>query len=285
MENSKLKIAFWGTPELTVPILDELANAGLAPAVVITQPDRPAGRKMLLTPPAAKVWALAHNIQVLQPEKLDNEFFGQLANFNIDISLVVAYGKIMPEELINLPRLSTLNIHYSLLPKWRGATPVESAILAGETETGVSIQMMRHKLDSGPIVASERLLVDAHETAHDLRARLNDVGKRLLVEAVKSLATGTATLAEQNEREATSCGKIAKEDGLIDPSGDAVSNYNKFRAYFGWPGIYFFDKNNKRVKITKASLVDGKFTIEKVIPEGKKEIAYTDFLRAYAILP
>lgn len=277
-----MKIAFWGTPELTTTILDELLVQGLTPSIIITGQDVPIGRKMTITPPAAKVWGETHDIPVLQPAKLDEEFFLEIRNLNLDLSVVVAYGKIIPERFITLPRLGTINIHYSLLPKYRGATPVESAILNGDTETGVTIQHMRYALDSGPIIQMEKLEIEPTETSRALRARLNEIGKKLLVSSIRQLESGTATFTEQDESQATFCKKIKKEDGLIDPSGDAVANYNKFRAYFGWPGIYFMTNppagGEQRIKITDAILEDGKFIIKKVIPEGKKETDYKNFL-------
>ncbi len=142
MTENKLSFAFFGTPELVVPILETLLEKGHVPKVIVTMPDRPQGRKMIITPPPAKVWALAHSIPVLQPEKLDDAFLSELSSFNIDLGVVVAYGKIISKKVLTLPAHGMINIHYSLLPKYRGATPVESAILAGENETGVAIQQM-----------------------------------------------------------------------------------------------------------------------------------------------
>ncbi len=273
---SKLKIAFFGTPELTTSILDELFSCGYTPEVIITQPDRPQGRKMIITPPPAKAWALAHNIPVLQPEKIDENFISEIKNLNLDISLVVAYGKIMPTELIDAPKFGSINLHYSLLPKYRGATPVESAILAGDATTGVSIQQMKYELDAGAIIAQSETEIGASETAPELRIRLNDVGKKMIVEVLKQFETGNIVKTEQDENKATHCAKIKKEDGLVNLEVELPSElWNKYRAYFGWPSIYFFDQNGKRVKITKATFQDDKFVIEKIIPEGKKETDYS----------
>lgn len=279
-----MKIAFWGTPDLTITILDALESAGFTPCVIVTGPDRKQGRGMLLTSPEPKLWAQKRNIPVLQPEKLDTDFISKLSSYSPDISVVVAYGKIISKEIINLPKYGTLNIHYSLLPRFRGATPVESAILNGETETGVCIQQMVFKLDAGPIHAQESVSIESTETTTDLRARLNIIGARLLVETLSSISSNTALPKEQDETHATHCGKISKEDGLIDPSGDPILNDRKFRAYTGWPGVYFFtnhptDTTKKiRVVVKKAHLGNGKFIIETVVPEGKKEIPYSQFL-------
>lgn len=278
-----LRIAFFGTPELTTTILDELAKNDLMPTVIVTGMDVPIGRKQIITPPPAKVWAQEHGITVLQPEKLDETFLEEFKKLHIDLSVVVAYGKIMPENLIDLPRLGTVNIHYSLLPKFRGATPVEAAILAGEAVTGVSIQHMRYKLDSGPIIRSLETPITDTETAHELRARLNESAKTLLVEAIHRLADETATYTEQNESQATFCKKIAKEDGLINPTGDPAENYRKFRAYHGWPGVYFFiEKENRKIRVIvkDAAFVDEQFVIRRVLPEGKNEMPYETFQKS-----
>ena len=278
-----MKIAFWGTPELTIPILNKLEEAGFLPSVIITGPDRPQGRGLVMTPPAPKDWALIRNIPILQPEKIDAEFILHIRNLNLDISVVVAYGKILPEEIIKIPKFGTLNTHYSLLPRWRGATPVESAILAGDIQTGVCIQQMVYKLDAGAIHAQEKITIGEHENAPDLRSRLNEIGARLLTETLQSIKAGTAKPIEQDESGATRCGKIEKEDGLIDPSGDTIINDRKFRAYFGWPGSYFFvEKDGKKVRviIKDAALENNKWIIKRVVPEGKKEIDYFEFQKS-----
>ena len=278
MSLTNKKIAFWGTPDLTIEYLDTLEATGMTPVVVITNPDRPKGRGQELTPPAPKLWANKRNIPVFQPEKLNDEFFEQLQNLNLDISIVVAYGKIMPQEFIDLPKHKTINVHYSLLPKYRGAAPTESAILAGDVETGCSIQIMAFKLDSGPIISEEKTEIGENENTTELRGRLTKLGAKLLVEVLPQYIAGETTPREQDDTQATRSKKIKKEDGLIDPNGNAIENYNKFRAYIEWPRTYFF-QNNKRIIITSAKLENNQFVIERVLPEGKKEIAYGDFLK------
>ncbi len=279
--STNLRIAFWGTPPLTITLLEALHAAGYTPVVIVTGMDKPQGRGLVMTSPEPKVWAEQHGIPVLQPEKIDAAFLEQLAVYNIDLSVVVAYGKILPETAINFPRYGTLNVHYSLLPRFRGATPVESAILAGDTETGVCIQQMVYKLDAGAVHAQERVTIGTHETAPELRERLNQIGARLLTETITRIEQGTASPLPQDESLVTKCGKIEKEDGLIDPNGDPETNDRKFRAYFGWPGVYFFiEKGGKkiRIKITDAILEHNVWNIRKVVPEGKKEMPYTVWL-------
>lgn len=181
---------------------------------------------------------------------------------------------------MNTPKLGSINIHYSLLPKYRGASPVESAILNGDTETGVVIQKMAFKMDSGPIIAQKKVTILPHEKAPDLRKRLIKLGGEMLVKLLKTpSADGHSPFAggeKQDESKATFCKKIKKEDGLIDLKDNATANYNKFRAYALWPRTFFF-RDNKRIIITDAELVDGEFVIKKVLPEGKKEIRWEEF--------
>lgn len=263
------RIAFWGTPELTTTYLDALKDSGYIPVVLITNPDRPKGRGRVLTPPPAKVWGQENKIEVLQPEKLDDAFFETLQSYDLDLSVVIAYGSILPKRFIDLPKSGTWNVHYSLLSHYRGASPTEAAILNGDTTTGVSIQQMVEKLDAGAVISQKEISIGEDETTPELRTRLTDLGAELLIETLNSNPTPTP----QNESIATYCTKIAKSDGEIDPSGDAEENYNKYRAYKEWPRVFFF-KDNKRIIITKAHLEDGRFVIDTVLPEGKKEIPY-----------
>lgn len=281
-DTKKIKFAFFGTPELVIPILDELEKEGLIPSLVVTGKDMPKGRNLVITPPAPKVWAEKRNIPVWQPEKIDAEFIENFQQDNFDLGVVVAYGKILPEALINLPEHGMINVHYSLLPKYRGATPVESAILNGDKETGVCIQKMVFALDAGDVIDEEKTEIGADERALELRARLNEMAKKMLPKSILKLVEGTATFKKQNDSEATHCKKIKKEDGLLDLEADGVLNYRKYRAYFGWPGSFFFKEINgkkMRIKITDASLEDTEFKIKKVIPEGKKEADYEMFLK------
>ncbi len=281
-QSEKIRCIFFGTPELVVSILEELKSAGMAPALVVTSPDKPQGRGLALTPPPAKIWAEQNNIPVLQPLKLDSEFCRQLLLVNCDLFIVVAYGKILPQEVIDIPKYGTFNIHYSLLPKYRGATPVESVILNRDQETGVTIQKMVFELDAGPIVAEEKISVGENETSPELRNRLNDIGKKMLVAIIPKIIDGTAIYREQNHAEATRTKKINKEDGLIDTNDPPEKNYRKYLAYYGWPGVYFFTKKKggeTRVVIKNAEFVNGEFKIKRVLPEGKKEMDYRDFLR------
>jgi len=301
----KINFIFWGTPDVASETLEILKKSGFMPSLIITAPDKPQGRKMLITPPPVKVWAKKNNIPYTQPENLKREMKAifttssqvdeprkaifQQENmrkskngFHFDLFIVVAYGKIMPEEILNIPKLGSINVHYSLLPKYRGASPVESAILNGDTETGITIQKMEYKMDSGPIIAEEKTPISPDEKTPDLRKRLIKIGGELLVKTLPKIIEEKIKLTEQNDNEATFCKKIKKEDGLIDLGGDIVKNYNKFRAYATWPRTFFF-KDGKRIIITDAVLENNQFIIKKVLPEGKKEISYENFNLRYGV--
>ncbi|MFZ2887325.1 MAG: methionyl-tRNA formyltransferase, partial [Minisyncoccia bacterium] len=277
------KFAYFGTPMLAVDILNALGAAQFAPSLVVTVPDRPKGRGMEMTETAVATWARERGIEVLKPEKLDAAFIEHFAKRDISFSIVVAYGKIVPQALLD--EAPMYNIHYSLLPRWRGATPVESAILAGDKETGVALQKMVYELDAGAVVAVEKTEIGDGETTQVLRARLNAIAATLLVSTMPILAEGSPPLQEQDAAQATRAIKMTKEEGLLDLSDDGIQNYRKFRAYFGWPGTYaFFERGGKRIRgiITKAHFDGAKFVIDSIKPEGKGEMPYADFLRSGA---
>jgi len=277
-----LNFVFFGTPEVASKTLEILKENGYLPSLIVTSPDKPQGRKMIITPPPVKVWAEKNNIPYIQPKDLDSAQVRPVQGPVQDLFIVVAYGKIIPEKLINIPKLGTINIHYSLLPKYRGASPLESALLNGDDTTGITIQQMAFKLDSGPILAQKEISIDKDQTKNGLRDELIKIGGDLLCQTIPSIINQTIIKKPQDESKATHCAKIKKEDGEININDDGEKNYNKYRAFYGWPGTYFFaERHNKkiRVKITQASYENNSFQIKRVIPEGKKEINYSDFLR------
>lgn len=271
--NQNHKFVFFGTPNVASETLATLIANNFIPAVVVTSPDAPRGRGLVLTPSETKTLALAHNIPVLTPEKLDAEAIVAIQSYGCDYALVVAYGKIFPEVLINAFPKGVLNIHYSLLPKYRGATPLESALLAGEIETGVTIQKMTKEIDAGDILAQEKTVIAPDETARELRPRLISMGAELLVKTLSSFLEGTITPVVQDASLATRAYKIKKEDGLLNLNVTAEENWKKYRAYADSIGTYFFE-DNKRIKITSAEFAKGEFRVLRVIPEGKHEMAY-----------
>ena len=276
------RFAYFGTPAYSVFVLEELEAAGLLPTLVITAPDRPQGRGLTLTPPEVKIWAQAHEIDVLQPEKLkDPSFLGELQNTEWDFFVVAAYGKILPPELLAIPRRGILNVHPSLLPKFRGASPIHGQILADEQKTGVTVILIDEAMDHGPVLAQASIEPDPWPVPYPiLEELLFREGGKLLADVIPRWLTGDITPEEQNHDEATYTKKIEKEDGLLDLGDDDYKNYLKFQAYRTWPGVFFFEKKGSedvRLKVTDASFEDGVFTILKVIPEGKKEVPYEIF--------
>lgn len=271
------KIAFFGTPDFTVNFLEELKERNLTPDLIVTNPDRPFGRGMKIVSPLPKVWAEKNNIFFLQPERLDEDFYNQLKKESWDLFVVIAYGKIIPENIINLPKHGTINVHYSLLPKYRGATPVESAILNGDQKTGVSIQQMVFKLDAGDIVSKKELEILEDDTTVSLREKLNNLALSLLPETIENIFNGNFSKEKQDETLATHSGKIKKEDGEIKLNDNDILNWRKYKAYYGSIGTFFFsEKDGKRIrnKITKASFVNGKFIIREIIPENGKRQSF-----------
>ena len=281
--NPGLRFAYFGTPYVARDTLATLIEHGFVPTVVVTNPNAPKGRGHVLTPSDTKILALEHNIPVLTPEKLTPEFVSELSEYECDLALVVAYGKILPESLLRAFPKGVLNVHYSLLPKYRGASPVESALLHGETITGVTIQKMTKELDAGDIIAVAETPIGDTESTKELRPRLVALGAKLLVETLPRYLAGESTLTPQDHAQATRAPKFKKEDGELDLAGDAKLNWRKYRAFAEGPGTYFFKDGPrtsrgqaKRYKITKATFKDGAFIVERVIPEGARE---TDYMR------
>jgi methionyl-tRNA formyltransferase len=293
MHNSRF--VFFGTPEFSAIILDELERAGYLPALIVTAPDKPRGRGLVMTPSEVKSWGLAHNIPVVTPLTLKDESVADtLRNAECDLFIVAAYGKIIPRGVLGIPAHGVLNVHPSLLPKFRGASPIESAILSDESHTGVTIMLLDEEMDHGPIVAQRPY---KGQTFGKVRPLYRDIGwppkgsvltrdlahfgGTLLAEIIPEWMNGSKAVAQDHAR-ATYTKKITKEDGLIDIAGDPLQNYRKIQAYDEWPGAHFFiERNGKniRVRITDATYKEGSLTVIRVVPEGKKEMSYEDFLR------
>jgi methionyl-tRNA formyltransferase len=272
------KFAYFGTPEVASETLAMLLERGFIPSLVVTSPDAPKGRGLVLTPSPTKSLALSHKLPVMTPAMLDASVLDEIRSYGCECAVVVAYGKIFPETFIEAFPLGIINVHYSLLPKYRGATPLETALLSGETETGVTIQKMVRELDAGDIIAQARAPIAPDETAKELRPRLIRMGAELLVASLPKYLSGETDLVAQDASLSTRAYKIKKEDGFLDLSAPSEENWRKYRAYADSIGTYFME-NGKRMKITAASLQNGRFVVERVIPEGKKEIAYSDSMR------
>ena len=282
------RIAFFGTPNLAVEVLEILNEHNLLPVCVVTNPDMPQGRKMQLTPSPVKVWATSHGVPTYEPESLvqNNHVQQLLEKEAIDLCIVVAYGKIIPQDILDIPKFGTLNVHPSLLPTLRGASPIRSAIREDKSTTGVTIMLLDALLDHGPILAQKEFNFGPDIwplRGRELDTRLAHSGGILLVETIPEWIAGNIVPREQEHAQATFCSKITKEMGEINLAGDGYMNLLKIRAFDGWPGTYFFyEKNEKniRVKIIDAELnPDKTLRILRVIPEGKSEMSYDDFIR------
>lgn len=274
---------YFGTPYVARDTLAYLVEHGYTPSLVVSTPDALRGRGMVQQPSETKAWSLEKKIPVITPEKLDPNALQEIIKANAAYAIVVAYGKILPLPMFEMFPNGIINIHYSLLPKYRGASPVESALLASETVTGVTIQKMAHALDAGDILATREVEIAPTETTRELRPRLIQEGAALLVDILPAFEEGTLSATPQNHSEATFAKKITKEEGLLDLQGDARTNWNKYRAYAESPGTYFFaDKGDKkvRVKIKTATFENGVFTPDRIVPEGKKEMSFEDFFRS-----
>jgi len=235
-----LKLVFCGTPEFAVPALQAVIAAGHQVALVVTQPDRSAGRGMEMQAPPVKRIALAHGIEVVQPERIrkNEEFRARLELVRPDAILVVAYGRIVPPWMLGLPRLGCINLHGSLLPKYRGAAPIQWAVANGEADTGVTTMRIDEGLDTGPMLLAEKRWIAPEETAVDLFESLAEIGARLMVKTLHGLAAGTIAPVEQNHAEATLAPILKREDGLVDFSMSAQRIYDRWRGFQPWPGAF-----------------------------------------------
>jgi methionyl-tRNA formyltransferase len=301
-----MNFAFLGTDEFSVTVLETLKENGLMPKLVVTVPDKPQGRKMVLTPPLAKVWAEANEVEVIQPVSLKNLNFSEVGLNasksdlvtqsttskrleNFDFFLVASYGKIIPQEILDLPTHGTLNIHPSLLPKYRGPSPLETAILNGDQETGVAIIKLDAEMDHGPILSQQSLDLCSEQgiplyNFEQLRDKLAKLGAELIVKILPDYLAGKIIPQEQDHRQATYTKKFTKEDGFLGQADLPLSNYRKILALNPWPGTYIdypSPSGKIRVIIKQAHLEEGKLVYDLVTPAGKREMSWEDFLRGF----
>ena len=235
-----MRIVFFGTPEFAVPSLDTLRRGGHEVAAVVTQPDRPHGRsRSTLVPPPVKAAALGAGLEVLQPERPVGDLFAAtLRHANADLGVVVAYGHILKPDILAIPRRGMINVHASLLPRWRGAAPVQAAILHGDRVTGVSIMQMEAGLDSGPVYLRRELPIGAEDTAGILTTRLAELGAEALLEVVDALEGGSLAPSAQQEAQATFAPKVSRAAARVPWERSAVEVALHLRAYDPWPGAW-----------------------------------------------
>lgn len=241
-----LRTIFFGTHEFAVTILDGLIKSPFFDVLlVVTQPDKPVGRKKIMTPPPVKVLAEAHTIQLAQPERLKS--------FNIDaytpdITIVAQYGNIIPNHILDAATYKTINVHTSLLPKYRGASPIQSALIHGETMTGITIMQMDAGLDTGPILSQKDIAIQKDETYLELDARMAQEAVTLLIKTIPEYVSGKCLPLPQQESEATFCKQLSREDGRINWQDNAFTIYNQYRGMTPWPGVWTLWEE-KRLKL------------------------------------
>ena len=248
-----------GSDAIALPLLNWLvkeAQMDVSVSAVFTQPDRPVGRGQKVVPNAIKTWAEARGLPVLQPEKLTETVRLEFAEFGADLALVMAYGHILRDEFIVTPRLGTLNLHASILPKYRGASPIQTAIASGETETGVSLMRIVRKLDAGPVADIERVPIERRDTALEIETKLSQACVPLVARALPRLLAGELIFAPQDETQVSFCRRLSKEDGTLDFHASAAELAARINGLYPWPGCAF-DIADTRVKVGLAEAEAG----------------------------
>jgi methionyl-tRNA formyltransferase len=300
---SPLRIAYFGTPEFAVPGLRALIASTHDVVALVSQPDRPRGRGHKLQPTPTKLVAAAAGIPVLQPTRLkDDAFADALRALSLDLAVVAAYGRIIPDRILEIPRLGMINIHASLLPKYRGAAPIHRAVINGDTETGVTIMRVVSELDAGPAFAVERIPIGPDDTTPEVERALAETGAKLAVRVVGQLAEGSAVEVSQNHAEATYAPKLERDEGAIDWSLPASDIHNRVRGLQPWPlvsvtidgvrcSIYRTSVRGETTTAPPGTVIaasngvlavaagDGRVVrILEIQPEGKRVMSARDFL-------
>ncbi len=252
---TKLRLAFMGTPDFAVPSLEALRAVGHEIAAVYSQPPRPAGRGHRLQPSPVQQAAQAASIPVRTPTRFDTAAIAEFAALGLDLAVVTAYGLILPKPVLAAPRLGCLNVHASLLPRWRGAAPIQRAILAGDSETGITIMQMEEGLDTGAVLLAEAVAIGPTTTAQQLHDRLAELGARLIVRALDGVAQGRLAPRPQPAEGVTYAKKLRREEGALDWRRPAPELERAVRAFDPWPGAWF-ERGRERVRVLAAELAD-----------------------------
>ncbi len=302
-----MKIVYMGTPDFSVPALEKMIEAGHDIVCVVTQPDRPKGRGKELAMSPVKECALKHGLKIMQPEKVkEKSVVEELRALEADIFVVAAFGQILSQEVLDIPKFGCVNIHASLLPKYRGAAPIQMAILEGDKETGVTIMQMNAGMDTGDILITKTIPIEDSDTAGTLFDKLMYLGGELIVTALPMIERGELTPVPQDDALSTKCGKISKEMGHINWQSPADKIFNLVRAMNPWPSA-FSRIDGKMLKIWKVKAIaestngepgtvqsvskdsftvntgDGLIEVEELQIEGKKRMTTKDFLLGYSI--
>jgi len=304
----RLKIVFMRTPDFAVPVLEGILSSDEEVCLVITQPDRPVGRGLKSMSSQVKKKALSLGLEVDTPDKIKaSAFISKLKDLAPDIIIVAAYGKILPRAILDIPKLYPINVHASLLPKYRGAAPINWAIIRGEKETGITIMKMNEKMDEGDIMMKEKTSIEEDDDAETLHDRLAKLGGKLIREALLKIKSGNATFTEQSQLEATYAPMLKKEDGLINWRQESGAIHSFVRGMNPWPGAYTY-LNAKLIKIFRTRMsafvnrskldrsrpgqitdifkdsiavrtLDGSILIEELQKESKKRMSASDFIQ------
>lgn len=266
-----MKLVFLGTPDFAVPSLERIIASKHEILAVVTQPDKPVGRNNVLTPPPVKVCALKHGLKVLQYNKIRTEGVEDLKNLAPDIMVTCAFGQILSQEIIDIAPRGIINVHASLLPKYRGAAPIQYSVINGDTETGVTIMQTEAGIDTGDILSVEKTPIDPDETAGELFERLSELGAKLIVETLDKIEAGKITPVKQDETKATHVKMLTRETGKIDWTKSAKDIKNLVRGTNPWPAAHTF-LNGKTLKIFVVEALDGDFDgqIGEVLRADKK---------------
>jgi methionyl-tRNA formyltransferase len=299
-----LNLVFCGTPRFAVPTLEKIIASGFVVSLVVTQPDRPRGRGLELVPSPVKTRALELGLPITQPDKIKNnsEFQSRLSSLNPDTIIVVGYGRIIPQWMLDLPRYGNINLHASLLPKYRGAAPIQWAIARGESMTGVTTMRIDSGLDTGDILLQKEMAINPEDTSETLSPRLAAVGAELMIETLHGLSTGEIQPRPQEHAKATLAPILKKEDGRIDFHRTAQETCNRLRGFQPWPGA-FTTFRGKTLQVWAAKpvvseIAHGELLLQgdrllagsgestalellEVQPEGKKRMAARDFIHGY----
>ena len=304
---NKLRVVFFGTPDFAVPSLDVLIGSSHPVVAVVTQPDRPRGRGQQTSAAPVKARALAAGVPVLQPERMrDPAFLGALQAVRADLGVVAAYGKILTDAVLAVPHLGLINVHASLLPKYRGAAPVHRAVIAGERETGVTIMRVVKALDAGPMLATASRPISADETSEDVEHDLARIGAGLLLTSVDALARGLVQETPQDDSAASYAHRLTKEEGAIDWSQPADVIHNRIRGLHPWPHAFTQWRGQRLILLTSAVLNEpsdlapgtllesgadrlviatgrGRLLVRRLQAEGKRALPTRDFLAGHAL--
>jgi methionyl-tRNA formyltransferase len=306
---SKTRVVFMGTPRFAETVLQSLIDARYHIVAVYTQPDKPSGREQEVVKSPVKILAEAQQIPIEQPSRLDGNAIDTFASYKPDVVVIAAYGKLIPKAMLEVPRFGFLNVHASLLPRWRGASPIQNALLSGDTETGVSIMLLDQGMDTGPVFERKSVSIAPNDTTEILLPKLAEAGSTLLLSVLPEWLEKRREPTPQDETTATLCQLIEREDGKVFWNDNAETIYNRYRALSSWPGIFSFWRRNGsllRVKLHRVSLqkqspeihhelgqvfeigdrvgiqtARGIILLDEVQLEGKERVDIADFIRGY----